>query len=189
MLTATRIDASKMKLTAASCLSLAAKVESERHTKLADFGRLAQAAISPHTIATREIEIMRDLNWRVSTTTTILFLRVYAMETGSDGNLWMAIVLAAICSLLSPALAIEDSELIAVATIAVAVHARRPNQTAEVPAYFERFETQRVKAAVEATVDIVRSVLNDTESPIRKLFSAPERTFVALLPFEAPPIK
>jgi hypothetical protein len=52
-----------------------------------------------------------------------------------------------------------------------------------------RLGTEKVQAALAAVTSIVQAVVMDQRSPIREMFSIPERGEVALLPFGCPTIE
>jgi hypothetical protein len=182
MIAAQGIERPRLKFYAVGSLSLAGKIESQSGARFK--GGTDQ---EDGEVRVAELEIMETLMWRISTTTIVLYLKMYVNAVAGDIELSLTAIFVGLCSLLSPDLAIEDSEILAISVMAVALDARgRPAQPAELQDVFSRFGTEKIQLVVQQVTQTVQAVITDQNSPIRAIFSVPERAAVALLPFHCP---
>jgi hypothetical protein len=183
-------EKAKLRLLTVSCLELAAKVESQIYPHLRSYVALSDEAFGEEELLAAELEVMQDLGWQTNATTPVLYLKMWVNALAGDIELSLTAVFVALCALVPPELATEDCELVAVAELAVALHARgmnaQPPQLADV---FGRFGADRVRACAAVVVEAVHQQVQDEESPIREMFSIPERGEVALRSFACPPIE
>jgi hypothetical protein len=185
-----QIPRPKLRLYTATCLSLAAKVENEFCPHLQTFIDLADGVFTEDDMVAMEIQVMQDLQWKMNATTPILYVKMFVNALAGDIGLSLTTTFVGLCTLLGPDLVIQDNEMVAIAILAVALHGRGkpavPNELREV---FERFGTEKIQTTLVAVTRIVQNVVGDQRSPIREMFSIPERGEVALLPFECPTIE
>jgi hypothetical protein len=133
-----------------------------------------------------EVAVMQDLGWRINTPTVALFFIFYMREGIEDIALWTTAVFVGFCALLSPELAILDSELVALATTAIAFHVHSKPTPLKKHVHLVRYSVQTVRETMDSILLQVEAVKRDQTSPIFRMFSHPVRDSVALLTFSAP---
>jgi hypothetical protein len=190
LLVSKQIDRAKLRLQAVCCLSLAAKSESQFYPQLKTYVKLNEGLFGEEELLAAEFKLLQDLKWQTNATTVILYLKMWVNALAGDVDLALTTIFVALCTLVSPELAIEDCELVAIAVMAVALHAwgmaAQPPELAEA---FERFAAGKVRECIGLVVGAVHGEVGNEESPIREMFAIPERGSVALLSFGCPSIE
>jgi hypothetical protein len=184
-----RIERPHLLLNAVACLSLAAKLENQFCPQLQTYARLSDSEFSEDDLVNAELDIMCDLKYRTNSTTPILFVKMFINTICGDVELSLTAIFVGLCAMTDPRLAVEGSEVLAIAILIVALRAKAlPVRPPELADDFARFGIEKINQIVAAVVKVVGGILADEVSPIRDMFTAPERAAVATTSFDCPPL-
>jgi hypothetical protein len=170
------------------CLDLAAKFETQDHSPIQAILSAVGADFTEDTVIGTEIDIFADLEFKLNTSTIVLFLRVLLNQIQCPPEVPTMVLFIALCSLTSPELAILKSQTVAVASLIVALDALGLNpKPPQIDSLVQKLGLDRVRQAGTVLVTAVNDVVSDDLSIITILFSSEERGAPALRgPFEFP---
>jgi hypothetical protein len=170
------------------CASMAAKFENVIHPSLQSFVRLSTADLSEDDIIQTELEIFEILDFRVNTTTVVLFLKIFLNDIPGNSELPPMVLFIALCSLISPDIAIMKSELLALTILLIALNALElDSKPTCIVQLLEKFDYGQIQECADSIITSIEEITEDEDCVINTMFSAPERCSVALRgPFRLP---
>lgn len=174
MISVEPFDTDSAFLTAMVCLSLSAKVENTLYPGANKYVRILNdenIECTENDFTEREIKILSFLNFNMTYTTQIQFLKLFMNVVQADFRTSQCVMFVASCSLLSSELAMERSELVALSVLAIALNACEVSMDV-LNEEFNLFGFKKIESIIEKILATIRGVLDDRESLIQAHFNS-----------------
>ena len=163
----------KLFCTGIACLSLSAKIENSLYPGASRYVNVfnnSNESISENDLTSRELEIMNILQFNMTHTTVIQYIKYWLNFVQSNEQLSQMVMFVAVCSILHDEVAIMRTELVSLAIMAVAMYARKESMDVLDP-YFLEYGYDKIKEVSAKIIAAINGVLAEEESVIKERFS------------------